>query len=576
MAKIKVPLKKHFPQGFDPKNMEQVMALTVILQDFKASNPTYSEYDLYDYAPDLSAAIIAPANLDPEDKSSEMSRIKLTSSDCSGLAAQKSTVERYEAMTEYAGQRVIDFTLLPSGSYLMRMQPMDAGLIATREQFAKALNVKPWQIHVTRTVDHGYRIRWSEGQMTWNGDREQKMQTAVKIVSGKEGWFFNAYPLIRAITVHAGVPPTFAPTIPMPKEVATTPNLRRSYFGMKLPDHGRSTGDELYNDWKDSPFVLVCGESGGGKSVVINSLIYGRIAAGAELYIGDEKGKSIDYNWCRDYVADNGWGCDGLESTAAMLLYILEECQRRANLLDEHGVGNWWELPEDVRPPAIFLAMDEISQLDVVSKVPTGLDKDNPDVVRKKYENNLKFSIQESMTKILQTARFVGVTAVYAAQSAKEQAGVTTLMRDNLGGKIIVGEKVPQATRDSVLKDSKHAPVVPLNVIKQGRGKGTGIAELTGQEACVYKGYFESYDGKTWPDILYERANKLRPVTPNPEAGHLSRETIIRLCPSAFSVEFEDTPTGGGEPVVQIEPVQLQDANGNVINSADMAAAVGL
>ncbi len=592
----RIKLTRLFPEGINPDNPDDMMRLTRAIQEKAAKDPDkYGGYLIDSISDDGQYAIIAPMAMPTDDKTlqklvtqGEARAEEIDVADSIGEARQKQTVDRIEL--NYASStdptiihepgktwKVIDFIPRTSVKCAVMLQLMDERTISVRQQFADALGIAryPWQIRITPTAEGGWKIRIRSTTLTYRPSRhDAKLQETVESV-GAPGWFFKGDADNGVITVYPGIPPTFPMSIPMPEALWSRPDGRYSHFGMKLPDRGRETGDDMCIDWKNSPFVLVCGEQGGGKSVVINSLIYGRIISGAEIYVGNVRGKGYaDYTWLIPYLAEHGRGFDGLESTAAMLLYIEDQIEVRGKLVTEHGVTNWWELPQNVKDeyPQIFLAMDEISQLDVIDRTPTGVDKKSPDAVRKQYRNDLKFSIRESLTRIPQVGRYAGVTAIYSAQSAKEQAGITTLMRDNLGSKIIVGERVPEPTRTSVLKDPKHAPYVPGYIIEQKLGKGTGIAELVGQEACVYKGYYEEIPGrKTWVGILSERAQQFRDGSTDGQQGVLSRKFINSYIEYAFRIDESQNAA-----VEDIEPVKLVDASGQTIDATDMAAAIGL
>lgn len=563
----KISLKKIFGT-FDKTNPDDMIKLTTLIQEKAAKDPAIKGYSVWNVDDDGTYAYIAPMNYSQDDNSGSKF-ISLDVNQGADIGAQKKTVALLESQNP--GFYVTEFMRPEPTKCMVRLEQLDEKTLSTRRIFAAALSVKPWQIRVTRTPENGWRIRIKKDATIYQASKyDSKMQEAVETV-GKEGWFFKADPESGVVIVYPGNPPTFKPSISMPKNIWSKPDVRRSYFGMKLPDKGRETGEPLSNDWKNASFVLVCGEAGGGKSVVIDSLIYGRLIAGAELYIGDEQGKSTDYNWCRPYVAFNGWGCDGLESTAAMLLQVLAKVDERAEVWHKNGWVNWWDIPPEMKKkyPPILLVMDEISQLDVPARIPAGLDKDNPDVLRKKYENAVKFSIQESMLQIVQKARYVGVTGIYASQSATQEAGIPPIMRTNLQSKIIVGEKVPDATRKSVLKDPKHAPTVPLNVIKEGMGKGTGVAELVGQEACVYKGYFEANKNQDWVDILHERVEQINPSSGDMNAGHMSWDVIVNLFPTAAG-KPDDGMMEGDNPLDDASD-RLHDEGGFGIDGRDVA-----
>lgn len=562
-SKKRIPLRKFFPNGFDKTNPDDMMQLTVLLQEQAAKHPEYEGYSVYSIDPDGQYAIIAPADEDDVTAINEGAKaVKLDISRTADYASQKKTVQQME--TDYPGYKVVDFVRLSNSEGMVLLQQLDEKTTSTRQIFANVLglNKQPWNIRVTRTPENGWKIRIKDGTVTYQASKfDKKMQEAVETI-GKPGWFFKANPETGVIMVYPGVLPTFPPNIPVPKKVWEARDIRRSYFGMKLPDSGRETGDLLYNDWKDGPGVLVAGASNGGKSVVINSLIYGHLAAGGDLIVVDDSDKCADFRWCRPWVMDMGWGCDGIESCAAVLRHVMDLCSRRADAIKQYGAENWWGLPDEAKKeyPPILLVCDEISQWAVAPKIPTGLDKDNPDLIRAKYENTIQTSSFTSLLKISQKARFAGIRFLYAAQSATAQAGLDPKVRINLSSKILLGQKVQDSIRENVLNDAKHAPKVPENVIKDGRGIGTGIAELAGQEAVVYKGFYEDdhKHGKSYSDILKEHLQAIRPAPGNEKSGHLSWEQIVHLLPAAANKPddgsmYADDDSEGDRPLSRLE-----------------------
>lgn len=571
-GKVKIPLSEHFPNGFDPDDMAQVMALTVILEEYKAAHDDYEDYTLYSYAKDRSYAVIAPADKDPSDRE-EMTILKFSASECSSIGEQRKIVDKYEASSDYAGQRVIDFHVLPSGQYAMRMQPMSEQVSAARDQFAKALNVKPWQIHVNETVDHGYRIRWAQGQLTYNGDMASRMQTAVDTIAGRDGWFFRAYPLIRAITVHQGVPPKFPAAIGY-EDYMWHPDERHAYFGMQLPEAGRETGKMLYIDWKRSPSILITGTSNGGKSVTINSIIYAALAAGFDLAICDDIIKRGDFRWCRPWVMDKGWGCDGWESIAATLKHILNLSAKRMQEIEDAGKSNAWEMDDDWRAknPFILWVGDEIAQWATPKGVvvPTGLPKDNPEFINGQYEKMMKAICFSLLQQITQKARSAGVFFLLASQSATEQGGISTAMKLNLITKLFI---MPTAAyRPDDLKNALGAVKPPKNI---PFAQGVGFGSVNGAEPVVYKSLFEEDKAKglEFQDILAQHLREIRPTDGDEQSGEWDRQSIIELVPTAFSVDPQPATEGG---IVDIEPVKVRDSSGQIIDATDIAAAVGL
>lgn len=530
-------LKKiKLPPGFDPTSEEDMARLVRNVNELAATKmPQLADYSLYRIDEATGYALYAPIDADTADPADA----RVFTVDAGRVANPKRTAQEYEQ--QHPGWFVTDINPVLRR---VTMESLDGKTLTARRLFANALKVEPWAVRVTRTPEGGWKVRIDKNVRTYVPSQfDAKVQEVVEQV-GKEGWFFRADPETNVIMVYPGVLPTFPKSIPMPEKVWRHPEQRRSYFGMRLPDRGRRTGDQLYNDWKDSPGVLVAGASNGGKSVVINSLISQFVAAGGSLAVVDDKGKSADFRWVRPWVIDRGWGCDGLESSAAVLRHVLDIVDARGDIIAENGASNWWELPDTVKRehPLLLLVCDEISQWAVAPKVPMGLDRDNPDLIQAKYEANICFASYSALTKISQKARYAGVCFLYCAQSVTQQAGLDPKVRINLTTKMAIGEKIQEKILDNVLNDAKHAPRVPQNVISEGVGRGCLIFESPGQETCVAKGYFESDPAKGlgWSDILRARVESLRPPTGGPLQGQLSWEDIVALVPAAVDRPGQD------------------------------------
>ena len=525
----KIPLKKIFG-SFDKTNPDDMIKLTTLIQEKAAQNPEFKGYSVLNVDDDGMYALIAPMNYSVEEDNNGVKIVGIDVSRGGDIGAQKRTVAQMEA--EHPGYSVTDFTRPEPSKCYVRLEQLDDKTISTRRIFAAVLGVKPWQIRISRTPENGWRIRIKEGATTYSASKyDSRMQEAVETI-GRKGWFFKADPETGVIIVYPGKEPTFPKVIPMPTKLWKEQSLRRSYFGMKLPDLGRETGENLYNDWKDAPGVLVSGASNGGKSVVINSLLYYAVAGGCQLVICDDADKSADFNWCRPWVMDKGWGCDGIEYCAAALRYVLELCSKRADIIKQHGKMNWWGLPDNVKKenPPILLICDEIAQWAAPIVVPPGLEKDNPDRISMEYERAIHASSFRSLKQISQKARFAGIFFLYSTQSATAQNGLDPSVRLNLASKIIVGAKVQDSVRDNVLNDARKAPKVPDNVIKEGRAIGTGVAELVNQEACVYKGFYEDdkKHGKEYSDILREHLEKICPPRGDDNSGHWTWNEVVK------------------------------------------------
>ena len=116
---------------------------------------------------------------------------------------------------------------------------------------------------------------------------------------------------------------------------------------------------------------------------------------------------------------------------------------------------------------------------------------------------------------ISQKARFAGICFLYASQSATAPNGLDPSVRTNLSSRIIVGAKVADSVRDNVLNDAKSAPKVGEYLISSGVSVGTGVCELGGKEACVYKSFYvdDKAHGLEFSDILRQHLMQRRPAT---------------------------------------------------------------
>lgn len=567
--KKKIPLRKFFPNGFDKTNPDDMMALTVLIQEQAAKHPEYEGYSVYSIDPDGQYAIIAPSDEDDMTAINEGAKaVKLDIARTTDTAAQKKTVRQME--TDYPGYKVVDFVRLSNSEGMVLLQQLDERTISTRQIFANVLglNREPWNIRVTRTPENGWKIRIKEGTVTYQASKfDKRMQEAVETI-GKPGWFFKADPKTGVIMVYPGVLPTFPASIPMPKELWGKTDLHHAYFGMKFPDRGRETGDWAYIDWEKSPSILVCGATSGGKSVYINSLIYGVLKAGGQIAICDQKGKSVDFKWCRPWVMDKGWGCDGPEYCAAVLTHILDICEKRAEIISRYDKENWWQLPEDVRRenPFILLVCDEIAQWASPVPIPH-LPKDNPDRIKLEYKAAINGTNQTRLLSISQTVRFTGIGFLFASQSATRQNGLDPSMRTNCTGKLLVGESVSEEIRKNVLQSPKSAPHVPENVKEQGVGKGTAVAEISGQTSYVCKSFFEANKKQSWSDILREHLEATCPAPGNMQSGHWTWDEVIATVPTA-----SEKPDDGSMYADDDEPAsRLETEGGFGVDGRDVA-----
>lgn len=545
----KIPLEKFFPNGFDKTNPDDMIKLTVLIQEKAAKNPEFEGYSVFSVDSDNRYAIIAPMDMDSDDINNGIKAVRLSNSECADTASQKKTVQNLESQPQYEGYSVVDFVRISSSEFLVLLQQLDEKAAATRRIFANVLKVKPWENRISRTPENGWKIRIKENTVTYQASvYDKRMQEAVEVV-GKKGWFFKADPEKGVIMVYPGTPPTFPAMIACPKQLIGKNDLRHAYLGMKLPERGRETGDWLSLDWKSGPGIMVAAAANSGKSVVINTLIAAALEAGFQLAICDDEDKSVDFQWCRPWIIPHGWGCDSPESAAATLIHVLEICSYRSKLIKQYGVENWWGLPKDEQEknPLLLLVCDEVAQWAGSVTIPK-VSKDNPMRIRAEYEASIHAANITYAMKITQKARFSGVCFLFCGQSTRLQDGFDPGMRVNLTT-VISPTLQPSTAVEELLGGAKDFPEIPENIMQPGISRGAGLIRLPGMKPVIYKGFYEENQKqrKSYSDLLRERLTAIRPPEGDMNSGHWSWDEIVNALPTAAEKPDDGMIDSGGD-----------------------------
>lgn len=184
-------------------------------------------------------------------------------------------------------------------------------------------------------------------------------------------------------------------------------------------------GEPIAYKPKIDPHILIAGASGGGKSVVLQSLIYSALIRGWDLYITDPTKSAADFQFAQPYA--KSITVDIFEA-AAMMRTVYEEVLRRKKLNAANGVGNYRDLPEDIRPPHIGIIIDEFTSLMGSDPVPKPSDDPEMEIEREAIlaVNAAKQQIGVYTGKIAREARSTGATLFLATQklSAKMLDGI--------------------------------------------------------------------------------------------------------------------------------------------------------
>ncbi len=471
------------------------------------------------------------------------------------------------------------------GYYLARFDPflgkaimlqMTDDEVRCRGAIANVLGVQPWEVMVVARRGGGFDLQLPN-RYTPSKHDEKLTEVAEEIV-GTPGWYHR----IDARTLRGAIipsdPPTFPGSIPypfkakLPKFSLHGNDWSRVPIGMKLPKPGQKKGDLFYLDMLVGAHSQLVGTSGSGKSVTINAYLAGMLARGAELVIVDLPSKSVDFQWCKKYVREGGWGCDSLAGAVAALAMVMEEGSRRADILKKHGVTKWTELPdsysESFRP--ILVVADELTGLFFPEEEPKGLPKDHPLRLEAQDINLQKQVLKKYIKRIAAELRFVGVSLFISSQVASVNTGIDPSLRTNLHHKIILGPKATDNNRRLVLMDADGSPRVPGHVIAdEDAAKGTGVAEPEGQAPTVFKSFYASVgEYETWLESLGVTHSK----NPAPTAKQIAKYTpslqdSMEQVPARSTSKGERAPSG--KPAAQVA-AEMGDTVGMAMHSGEL------
>lgn len=444
-------------------------------------------------------------------------------------------------------------------------------MVRCRDAVAVVIGAKPWDVTIVKTADGGYLLGLTNKYVPSKHD--ERLNEVASLVVGRFGWYALTDPPKLTVRMVPADPPTFPDVIPLPLENLGRGTLDRTPFGLKLPDIGQTVGDAAHIDWTMSPHLLLGGLPRAGKTVSLNDIIADALSNGAELVIIDTPDKAVDFTWAKPYVRPGGWGCDGLRSSVTALKLAHEELKRRADILKEQGLENWYRIPEAQRFKPILVVVDEVSMLLMTDRIPAGVDKKTPEVQEIILRNLMKFRVQKTIYDIMAEMGFVGARVILSSQVTNAATGLPPTMKALIGNKALQGSNPSKTQRDQAFNVSAQVPVVPENLRGGGlAAKGVGAAELEGQDPFIYKPYFA-----TTQAIAARLAELGLPTTDRPEP---TIEEMDRLCPIGEPEDSEPEAdilgsdrTPSGKPLdPKYGPVTVLDDDGRRLKGAAAAA----
>lgn len=365
-----------------------------------------------------------------------------------------------------------------------------------RLMLADAWGIKPWDVQVSPRADGGWHCRLAPSIVF----KPSKMDAATRqaaISIGRYGWTYEADAKHGVVDIIPGEPPTFLKTHPYPFDrLGNSEDRDHTPFGVKLPARGgdHAVWEPACIDWTESSFVLVGGEGGSGKSVLVNGMLASLIAQRPELSIIDLSNKATDYYWCRPWVTPGHWGCESIVQAAGVLNRLVDEIEHgeRAQVWKRNAWQNWLDIPKwaKQRYPLHYIVIDEYSSLvdeaQTVRSIPNP-EKTLPAVFGSLFTGQAENDIKTRTLRLLRTARAQGYRLILISQTINDKSGLGPTTRDLFGQRIAMGPNPSESLMKGVFHDLASLPEIPENLAVEGVTKGVGRAEFTGQPSCVFK-----------------------------------------------------------------------------------------
>jgi len=358
-----------------------------------------------------------------------------------------------------------------------------------RGAVANAVRAKPWDVQVQERPDGGFDV---ELPPTYQPSKHNNaLEEVATTIVGRPGWYLTTDPRAHRVSIIPGELPTFPATVTYPFDQLRSLTTDFTPFGVGLGKPGAAAATLAGIDWKASQFALIGGLPGGGKSVLINDIIEGWLAAGGELAIVTIPDKKSDFAWAKPFVRRNGWGCESELAALATLEMIYEEGKRRSKINESLHAEGWRSIPTDQRYTPILVVVDEVSGLLVTDKLPAGVPKDSPIVQRKIMSNLVKVSTEDCLRRIIAEQRAAGMHVLAASQVTNNNTGVGPSLKALIGNLMLQGARQTKTQRSQAFAAEDRVPTVPAHIADDAdAARGVGTAELAGREPIVYKGFF--------------------------------------------------------------------------------------
>ena len=236
-------------------------------------------------------------------------------------------------------------------------------------------------------------------------------------------------------------------------------------------------------DIMPSPHAILCGVTGGGKSVMQRNVILSCLMRPKHwlLFIVDMK--KVEGAMWRKYgvpVATT------YEDAAALCNYAQVTMMERFEEMEKRGINNWADMPEDLRGPAIMVNVDEIAELLAPIKGKSDEDKINADY---------QAQCQTALESIARLGRAAQVHMIVAGQRPDSEV-VSMQIRQNCPTRLAAGA-VPVTISQMVFESSYGATIPP-------QPKGRCAVKIHSAEPFKFQGFFADEE---WFDKYLEEHN---------------------------------------------------------------------
>lgn len=429
-----------------------------------------------------------------------------------------------------------EYTMTEFNPYARRatLTRLTAEEIRARGLVAEALQAKAWDVAVTSRADGGFDFAVRSYVPSKHNARIREVTTATL---GRPGWYFRVDVQNMILSIIPGELPTFPAAYPYPFE-APAEDLFSIPLGMALGGDG-IPNTPLDLRLADSAGGILQGLAGSGKSVSVNAFVYGVLRRGHQLAVLDVPHKAVDFEWCKPFVREHGWGCESKAAAVTVARLVYEEGIRRGEVLRQHGVQKWQDLPSAVRAkmPIITVVADELTGLLAYDPIPKALPKDHPvriEAAQAAAETEL---LKAVVTKIPAEMRAAGIRLVLATQQAQSNTGIPPSVKINLPNRVLLGVNATKQARGHAFANPDSVPWVPEHIAADAKaGRGAGVAEFEGQSSTVFKAYYAS----TEEYLRHLSAlGAPRATNPEPTAAQIAKH-VPRLDDMA---EDDDGPT---------------------------------